>query len=293
MRSRTRAALAALACVAATALLGCTAAAPPPPPPFEPTPTPVPPIRIGITADSPPFSFRQAGKLAGIEIDLAAYLGQDLGRPVRAIVIPWEELIPALNNREIDIIMAGMTITRLRQLRVAFSEPYLQSGLGVLVRRSESERGMTPARAVERADKIGVTKGTMGEKYVREHSKDSQIFSFATNSNALAELEQRRISAFVTDGPIVAYYASLDEGALQPLLKPLLTRDEIGWGFRQGDVELREDADRLLARWKRDGTLGGVLRRWLPTWEGSTEAGAGGAPRKRAKEAKDAKERTP
>jgi polar amino acid transport system substrate-binding protein len=132
---------------------------------------------------------------------------------------------------------------------------------------------LTPARAVERANKIGVTKGTTGEKYVREHAKDSQVFTFLTNSNALAELEQRRVEAFVADAPIVAWYASLDEGALQPLLRPLLTKDEIGWGFRPGDTDLRDQANRALARWKRDGTLGGVLRRWLPTWEPVKETG--------------------
>src|SRR5262249_34033451 len=161
---------------------------------------------------------------------LASFLGQDLGRPVRATVIPAEELISALLNHEIDMIMSGMTITRLRQLRVAFSDPYMQTGLGVLLRRNEADRNLTPERAVERARKIGVTKGTIGEKYVREHTKDSQVFTFLSNANALAELQERRVDAFVADGPIVAWYASLDEGALQPLLRPLLTKDELGWG---------------------------------------------------------------
>jgi polar amino acid transport system substrate-binding protein len=280
VRERSRVARLGLLAAAVVLAGGCAATSPPvPSPPPEPTPTPVPPIRIGVTGDSPPFCFRQAGRLAGIEIDLASYLGQDLGRPVRAIAIPWEEMIPALVNREIDIIMSGMTVTRLRQLRVAFSEPYVRSGLGVLVRRNEADRGIAPARAVARADKIGVTKGTTAEKYVREHSKDSQIFAFTSNVNALAELEQGRVDAFVADAPIVAWYAALDEGALEPLLHPLLTKDEIAWGFRPGDAELREQADRSLAHWKRDGTLGGVLRRWLPGWEPVEEEGTSGAGR--------------
>jgi ABC-type amino acid transport substrate-binding protein len=232
-----------------------------------PTPVPIPPIRIGVTDDSPPFSFRQAGRLAGIEIDLASYLGQELGRPIRALAMPWEELIPALIDKEIDIIMAGMTITRLRQLRVAFSEPYLRSGLGVLVRRSEAEKVRTPAEALRKAGKIGVTKGTTAEKVVRERVSDAQVFTFVSNANAVAELEQRRLDAFVSDAPTVAWYASTDEGALLPLLRPLLTKDEIGWGFRPGDDELRLKADAALARMKRDRTLSGVLRRWLPAWE--------------------------
>src|SRR5581483_1873975 len=139
------------------------------------------------------------------------------------------------------------------------------SGLGALVRRSEAERSRTPAQALQRALKIGVTKGTVGEKYVRENFRDAQVFSFATNENA--ELEQRRVDAFVSDAPIVAWYGSLEESQLLPLLNPLLTKDEIGWGFRPGEETLREKANASLARWKRDHTLGGVLKRWLPTWE--------------------------
>jgi hypothetical protein len=141
-----------------------------------------------------------------------------------------------------------------------------------LVRRSEPTarpRRPAPSSARARSGHQGHGRG----EYVREHTKDSQVFSYLSNANALAELEQRRIDAFVTDGPIAAWYASLDEGALHPLLKPLLTKDEIGWGFRPGDEELREQANRSLARWKRDGTLGGVLRRWLPTWEPIEEPG--------------------
>jgi polar amino acid transport system substrate-binding protein len=257
----------ALATMLGAAVGGCAAIDPPPPPPLEPTPTPVPSLRVGITADAPPFAFRQAGRLTGIEIDLASYLGQDLGLSIRAFPMAWDELVPALVNRQIDVIMSGMAITRLRELQVRFSEPYLRSGLGVLVRRKEGERHKTPSKALAASDKVGVVKGTTAEKYVRETVEDAQVFSFTSNKNGVAELEQGRIDAFVSDAPVVAWYASLDEGALMPLLKPLLTKEEIGWGFRPTDEILREKADAALERWKRDGTLNGVLRRWLPTWE--------------------------
>ena len=65
----------------------------------------------------------------------------------------------------------------------------------------------------------------------------------------------------------MAWYAASDEGALLPLLHPLLTQDSIGWGFRPTSRRLRERVDQALERWKRDGTLGGVLRRWVPKWE--------------------------
>lgn len=238
-----------------------------------PTPIPIPPIRVGVTDDSPPFCFRQGGRLVGIELDLASQLGREFGRPLRVYPMTFDELTQAVLNHEIDIIMSGMTITRLRELRISFSDPYLESGLAVLVRRTDAARFKTPASVLKGSLRIGVTKGTTGEKFVRGNVSDAQVFSYQTNGNAIADLEQRRIDAFVTDVPIVAWYASTEEGELLPLLSPLLTKDTIGWGFRPSSETMREKADAALERWKHDGTLSYILHRWLPNWEPNSEPG--------------------
>ncbi len=241
-------------------------------PEAKPTRKPLPPeprvaaLRVGVTSDAPPFCFRQGDRLAGIELDLAHLLARELRRGVEVVDIPRDELIDALLGGEIDMIMAGMTITRLRQLRVAFGKPYLQSGLAVLVRRSESERTRSPAAALRAAERIGVAKGTTGEKYVRDGYHGAQIFTYTSNASGVADLEQRRTDAFVGDAPTVAWYAAENEGSLLALLRPLLSKEQIGWGFRPGDDLLQSAADEALVRWKRDGTLTGVLRRWLPRW---------------------------
>lgn len=260
MTKRTAAALLALA-------IGALACAAPQSSPSRP-PQPVAPLlRIGMTADSPPFAFRQGDRMAGIEVDFAKQLAAALGRPVRLTEMSWESLIPALLNGDIDIIMSGMTITRLRQLRVAFADPYLESGLAVLVRRSDAEQYPTPASVLKGSLQIGVVRDTTGEKYVKENEPGTgQVLTYSSNAVAVIELQQRRLDAFVTDLPIVAYYASANEGSLTPLYKPLLTREEIAWGFRPGDEELRASANAALARWKGDGTLAAIVGRWLPRW---------------------------
>lgn len=43
-----------------------------------------------------------------------------------------------------------------------------------------------------------------------------------------------------------------------------LYEEMTGWGFRKADSELRESANRLLADWKRDGTLEAILASYMP-----------------------------
>jgi ABC-type amino acid transport substrate-binding protein len=56
--------------------------------------------------------------------------------------------------------------------------------------------------------------------------------------------------------------ASLTGGGWIPL-----QGDQFGWGFRQGDIALRESVNRVLAGWKQDGTLKSVLTARVPYLE--------------------------
>lgn len=273
--------LRAILAIAVTAIaLGC-AAPRPDPADLVPTPTPVPAIRIGMSPDAPPFSFRQGGRPAGIDVDLATYLGQELQRPLRVYPMQLDELVPALLDKRIDIVMSGMTASRLRELQVDFGASYLASGVAVLARRADASRFRSPGQAIAEAGRIGVVRGTAGEKYAREHAPEAQVFAYANHANAVAELTQRRVDAVVADAPTVAWYAASDEGALLPLLSPPLTTEPIAWGFRPQSRRLRERADAAIERWKADGTLDKVLGRWLPGWRPARAEGGPAAPSRR------------
>src|SRR5206468_10768739 len=101
-----------------------------------------PPLRVGIMSNSPPYTSMQGGRPEGLEVDFARELVAALGQRLEFVPLPWEDQIPALLDRRTDIIMSGMTITRARELTVAFSQPYLRSGLIALVR--PADRGRYP-----------------------------------------------------------------------------------------------------------------------------------------------------
>ncbi|MEW6273493.1 MAG: transporter substrate-binding domain-containing protein [Thermodesulfobacteriota bacterium] len=262
-RARLRFALSAL--VLSLAATACsTPAQRPSAPPRTPT---APELRVGVTLDTPPFAMQQGTQMAGIEVDFAMKIAATLRRPLRVVALSWNELIPALTDGQIDIIMSGMTITRLRTLRVAFSQPYMDSGMSVLLRAGLADSYPTPQSVMTSSLRIGVTRGTTAETYVRENYRTGQIFPYLSNSDAVADLVPGRVDAFVSDAPIVAWFASEHEGQLVPLIRPFLTSEQLGWGFRPQDTELRSQVDDMLAGWKADGTVTAVIRRWLPMWQ--------------------------
>jgi len=262
--------VAALVLGVAVALAGCSAQHGPGAPGAA-----GPPLRVGVMSDSLPYVSMQGGRPEGLEVDFARELGAALGRRLEFVPLRWEDQIPALLDRRTDIIMSGITITRARELTVAFSQPYLRSGLIALVRPADRARYPTAAAVLATQDRVGVVGGTTGERFVREHLR-APLSVYPTAPAGILELTQRRVDLFIHDAPVALWAVSKDEGNLAPVLAPL-DEESLGWAFRRDDDGLRAAADAALTRWQTDGTRARILTRWLPYWERLEQqvAGAG------------------
>ena len=73
----------------------------------------------------------------------------------------------------------------------------------------------------------------------------------------------RTIDVFVHDGPSIAWLVSANEADLAGIWEPL-NRENLAWAVRRDDAQLLAQINDILGGWKRDGTLSGVLVRWLP-----------------------------
>ena len=89
-------------------------------------------LRVGVSLFTPWTMKNGKGELRGFEIDVAKQLAKDLGVKPTFQVLDWKDIVPALLNRKIDIIVAGMVITPQRALKVNFSQPYSSSGIGLV-----------------------------------------------------------------------------------------------------------------------------------------------------------------
>lgn len=217
---------------------------------------------VGVCPDYPPLMFTQNDRILGAEVDLASELGKALGRHVRFIEIRWEDQIDALMQGRIDIIMSGMTITDARKVRIAFSDPYLQLGIMPLVRTRDAKKYSSAESILSGDARIGVKKGSTADVFANRNCRSSSI-TYVLPTDAYFFLVNRRIDVYLHDGPGVIWLAAEHEADLQAIRKPL-TKDEIAWGLRKDDPELLDSVNRILAGWKKDGTLQRILDKWLP-----------------------------
>jgi len=231
-------------------------------------PTLIPPdknvLRVGVTTSSPPLIFRQGDKIVGLEADLARELAAYLGKSPRFVELKWEDQIPALLENRIDIIMSGMTITTLREVRIAFSIPYFESGQMALVRRQDAARYSTGLFTFATSSAIGAIKDTTGAFFVETQFSSIKRKLYTNPNAAVKDLIKKDIDMFIYDGPMILYLASENENkGLTALFTPL-TREYLAWGIRKDNVELLDSANNFLRSFNEAGKLNKVIKFWIP-----------------------------
>jgi octopine/nopaline transport system substrate-binding protein len=100
-------------------------------------------IKIGTEGAYPPWNSKDAsGKLIGFEVELAYSLCRYIGRQCEVVEQDWDGMIPALQMRKFDAIMAGMSITDERKKVITFSQGYADEVASLAVMKGSSLEGI-------------------------------------------------------------------------------------------------------------------------------------------------------
>ena len=225
-----------------------------------------PVLRIGVSPDYPPIVFKQGTNVVGIEAEFARELGKALNRQVRFVELEWDTQIDSLLSGRIDMIMSGMTITDVRKVRIAFSDPYMVQGLMAMCRARDAQKYDTLEKIQNANVVFGAQRGSTAEVYVQHQCLKKISMVAMEPKDAAFFVASKRVDLLIHDGPAVLWMASENEAELAAI--PMLLNTELyGWGVRKNDDELLAGVNGALARWKADGTLDRIVKKWLPVVE--------------------------
>ena len=79
----------------------------------------------------------------GYDVAIAKKIADSLGMELEIVKYDWDNLIPGLQNNEIDAVIAGMTATEDRKMSVDFTDPYYTSQEVVIVRKDSNLTSIT------------------------------------------------------------------------------------------------------------------------------------------------------
>src|SRR3954463_2381326 len=131
-------------------------------------------LRVGMELAYPPFEMTdEKGEPKGVSVDLARELGKFLGKEVQIQNTAFDGLIPALKTGKIDLIISSMTATPERAQSIDFSEPYVKTGLCLLLNKSSTIQSIQDLDQPGKT--VAVKKGTTGHSYATDHIKQAQV----------------------------------------------------------------------------------------------------------------------
>ena len=221
------------------------------------------PLRIGISPDAPPLAFEDGGEVKGLEAEMARTYGEDERVPVEFVRREFPRLVNALIAGEVDVVMSGMSVTPGRARTVSFTEPYLQAGQRVLVRAADAAASGTAEEFIDTRRTVGFERGTTGEAFVKTRFLNADAVPFPDAATGVAALRAGKVEAFVHDSPTLWAVVHGPAGEELAVLRGRLTQEDLAWAVRPWDGELRGKLNAALARWREDGRLQEMVRRWL------------------------------
>jgi arginine/ornithine transport system substrate-binding protein len=225
-------------------------------------------LRIGVEGAYPPFSEIGAdGKLKGFEIELAQALCKQMQRQCELVQQEFDALIPALQARKIDAIVASLSITEERRKAIAFSDKYYSSPQRFFG-KAGAKLDTTPAGM--KGKKIGVQSATIHERFISAVYKDSVITRYATQDQIYLDLKTGRLDASFADVVAVEFGflktpAGQGMGFHGPLFDdPKWFGDGVGVGLRKAEAAtLGKAFNAAIAELRRNGGYQAIAGRYF------------------------------
>lgn len=218
-------------------------------------------LNFGTNAEFPPFEFVVTengviGEFDGIDIAIADKIAKDNGKTAKITNMEFDSLLIALDNGQVDAVIAGMTVTDDRKEEVDFSTPYYQATQVMIVKEDS-----TIAKASDMADKkIAVIQGYTGETCVEK--MDYEYTSFKKGSDAILELVNGKADVVVIDSATADKYVADNEGLKIVTDAEAFESEEYAIAVKKGNTELLNKINATIEKMLEDGTISDLAAKY-------------------------------
>lgn len=260
--------------VLALAVTGCSSKAPAPqqpaPQPADNTPkdTSWDDIKakgyftVGLDDAYPPMGFRdEKGEIVGFDIDLAKKAAEKMGIQVKFQPVVWANVIMELNNKNIDVVWNGMTITAERKEKINFSKPYLANRQIVITQKGSAIK----TKADLSGKKIATQAGSSSVDAVKadpSFKTFKELVEFGTFTEAMMDLSTGRVEAVVIDEVVGRYYISKKPDDFK-VLEENYGAEEYGIGIRKSDAAFQAELQKAIDAMIADGSAKEISQKWF------------------------------
>ena len=217
--------------------------------------------KIGTDTTFAPFEYQEKGKMVGIDMELIQSIAKKEGFKIEIQASGFNAALQALSSNQVDLVIAGMSITDERKATYDFSDPYFQSGIQMAVAADNDD--IKSYKDLD--DKTVVAKtGSEGEAYAKEHAKEYgyTVTSVDQSSTMYEMVKSGNAVAVFDDYPVLAYGVSQHNGL--KIVTPKVPHGEYGMAVNKGkNADLLAAIDDGLAQLISSGEYETIIAKYL------------------------------
>ncbi len=218
---------------------------------------------VATDATLPPMTFiNDANQIDGFEKDLLAELAKEAGFEYELINVEWNGLFGGLITKKYDLVISSVTILEERKKKMAFSAPYLKSGLSLVVRRdSEGIASLKDIKAKKL--KVGAQRATTAYYYL-EGKPDIIKQGYDLYGHAVQDLIKGEVDAVLGESTGTLYYKAKDAAVFEKIkmVGDIMTEEYYGIVTRKDETELLNRVNAALKTLLQNGTIQKLREKW-------------------------------
>jgi polar amino acid transport system substrate-binding protein len=209
----------------------------------------------------------ETGALVGSEVDLGKALAAQLNLKPDFVESAFAAVIPTLQAKQCDVIMAQLYIKPEREKVVDFV-PYVLSGTGIAVSKQHPAQitGMDDSLC---GKKVMVAVGTTAESLSQEQSDKctaagKPALDINRNNHAdvsIQQVQNGQVDAYLDTAETLGYYATKTGAQIQMAGQPFGTI-QIGAATLKGNTALHDALASALGELESNGTYAKILDTW-------------------------------
>jgi len=221
-------------------------------------------LTMATNAEFPPYAFWDAGKIVGIDTEIADAIAKKLGLTLRINDMDFNAILPAVISGRADIGMAGMIVTDERKQSVNFSESYATGVQVIIVREGSPITDVDDLFDADTFFNIGVQKDTTGDLYVTwdlEEEGLAAISRYRRGTDAIQALVNGRLDCVMIDYEPAKTFVALNRGL--KILDTEYAVEDYAISFALGNTSLRNAVNNALRELIIDGTVKRIINRYI------------------------------
>jgi polar amino acid transport system substrate-binding protein len=224
-------------------------------------------IKFGVAAEPyPPFSEKDpSGKWIGFEMDLYEAVCEDQKLNCELVEVAWDGIIPALQEKKIDVIWSSMSITDERKQVIDFTDMYYDSANVLIGAKSDDAKPDVNNPDSLKGKIIGVQTSTIHANFIQKYfGNTAEVKLYDTLDNALADLNAGRVDYVSESSTSLAPFLQANTDFETKVTWPLdpIFGAGVGGGVRKDDTELKAKLDVGIANVVKSGKYDELLAKY-------------------------------